>query len=157
MKTCQYFEVKVNQVTPIFFYESYLTLPRLACMFRDTHGEGLSRRGVSEARPDELSASSPLTIGRPSSGKAQQISHIMSRLSFSWRCSLLLSSILSISRFVPFLDPFPYPAKEGCSSQTLLWMEPEHPFVIARLAGVFLCALPAVRELYQYVANPKYV
>ena len=36
-------------------------------------------------------------------------------------------------------------------------MEPDHPFVIARLAGVFLCALPAVRELYQYVNNPKLV
>ena len=35
-------------------------------------------------------------------------------------------------------------------------MEPDHPFVIARLAGVFLCALPAVRELYQYVNDPRY-
>lgn len=41
--------------------------------------------------------------------------------------------------------------------QALLWMEPDHPFIIARLAGVFLCALPAVRELYQYVNNPKLV
>ena len=40
--------------------------------------------------------------------------------------------------------------------QTLLWMEPDHPFVIARLVGVFLCALPAVRELYQYVNDPRY-
>ncbi|KAI0079487.1 PSS-domain-containing protein [Panus rudis PR-1116 ss-1] len=39
--------------------------------------------------------------------------------------------------------------------KALLWMEPDHPFVIARLAGVFLCALPAVRELYQYVNNPR--
>jgi len=39
--------------------------------------------------------------------------------------------------------------------KTLLWMEPDHPFVIARLAGVFLCALPAVRELYQYVNDPR--
>ncbi|OBZ68638.1 Phosphatidylserine synthase 2 [Grifola frondosa] len=39
--------------------------------------------------------------------------------------------------------------------KSLLWMEPEHPFVIARLAGVFLCALPAVRELYQYVTDPR--
>ena len=36
-------------------------------------------------------------------------------------------------------------------------MEPEHPFVIARLMGVFLCALPAVRELYQYVTDPRCV
>jgi len=39
--------------------------------------------------------------------------------------------------------------------KSLLWMEPDHPFVIARLAGVFLCALPAVRELYQYVSDPR--
>jgi len=37
----------------------------------------------------------------------------------------------------------------------LLWMEPDHPFVVLRLVGVFMCALPAVRELYQYVNNPK--
>ncbi|KAI1785535.1 phosphatidylserine synthase 2 [Ganoderma leucocontextum] len=39
--------------------------------------------------------------------------------------------------------------------KALLWMEPDHPFVIARLTGVFLCALPAVRELYQYVNDPR--
>ncbi|OSC97491.1 PSS-domain-containing protein [Trametes coccinea BRFM310] len=39
--------------------------------------------------------------------------------------------------------------------KALLWMEPDHPFVIARLVGVFLCALPAVRELYQYVNDPR--
>ncbi|KAI0754781.1 phosphatidylserine synthase 2 [Daedaleopsis nitida] len=39
--------------------------------------------------------------------------------------------------------------------KTLLWMEPDHPFVIARLLGVFLCALPAVRELFQYVNDPR--
>ncbi|KAH9980040.1 phosphatidyl serine synthase-domain-containing protein [Lactifluus volemus] len=39
--------------------------------------------------------------------------------------------------------------------KSLLWMEPDHPFVIVRLAGVFLCALPAVRELYQYINDPR--
>jgi len=39
--------------------------------------------------------------------------------------------------------------------KSLLWMEPDHPFVIARLAGIFLCGLPAVRELYQYVNDPR--
>ncbi|KAH9851756.1 phosphatidyl serine synthase-domain-containing protein [Lenzites betulinus] len=39
--------------------------------------------------------------------------------------------------------------------KALLWMEPDHPFVIARLVGVFLCALPAVRELFQYVNDPR--
>ena len=45
---------------------------------------------------------------------------------------------------------------ERVGFQSLLWMEPDHPFVIARLAGVFLCALPAVRELYQYINHPRY-
>jgi len=39
--------------------------------------------------------------------------------------------------------------------KTLLWMEPDHPIIISRLAGVFLCALPAVRELYQYISDPR--
>jgi len=33
-------------------------------------------------------------------------------------------------------------------------MEPDHPIIILRLAGVFLCALPAVRELFQYINDP---
>jgi len=41
--------------------------------------------------------------------------------------------------------------------KALLWMEPEHPFVIGRLAGMFLCALPAVAELYQYIHAPRYI
>ncbi|KAF8739513.1 hypothetical protein AX14_009294 [Amanita brunnescens Koide BX004] len=39
--------------------------------------------------------------------------------------------------------------------KSLLWLEPDHPIVISRLAGIFLCALPAVRELYQYIHDPR--
>ncbi|KAJ7105066.1 phosphatidyl serine synthase-domain-containing protein [Mycena crocata] len=39
--------------------------------------------------------------------------------------------------------------------KSLLWMEPEHPIVILRLAFIFLCALPAVRELFQYINDPR--
>ncbi|TEB40083.1 phosphatidylserine synthase 2 [Coprinellus micaceus] len=39
--------------------------------------------------------------------------------------------------------------------KSLLWMEPDHPMIIGRLAGVFLCALPAVRELFQYINDPR--
>lgn len=39
--------------------------------------------------------------------------------------------------------------------KSLLWMEPDHPVIIMRLAGVFLCALPAVRELFQYINDPR--
>ncbi|QRV77681.1 phosphatidyl serine synthase [Ceratobasidium sp. AG-Ba] len=41
--------------------------------------------------------------------------------------------------------------------KSLLWMEPSHPIIVSRLAGVFLCALPAVRELYQYLSHPEKV
>lgn len=50
---------------------------------------------------------------------------------------------------------YSFPPLTCCYVQTLLWMEPSHPIVISRLAFVFLCALPAVRELYQYLMNPK--
>ncbi|CAE6448392.1 unnamed protein product [Rhizoctonia solani] len=39
--------------------------------------------------------------------------------------------------------------------KSLLWMEPSHPIIISRLVGVFTCALPAVRELYQYLGHPE--
>ncbi|KAJ7704211.1 phosphatidyl serine synthase-domain-containing protein [Mycena metata] len=39
--------------------------------------------------------------------------------------------------------------------KSLLWMEPDHPIVILRLVFIFLCALPAVRELFQYVNDSR--
>lgn len=39
--------------------------------------------------------------------------------------------------------------------KSLLWLEPDHPIVVLRLSFIFLCALPAVRELYQYINNPR--
>jgi len=39
--------------------------------------------------------------------------------------------------------------------KNLLWLEPDHPIVILRLLLVFLCALPAVRELYQYINDSR--
>lgn len=41
--------------------------------------------------------------------------------------------------------------------KALLWMEPDHRFVIARLAAMFVCALPAVREFYQYMHDSRYL
>ncbi|KZV66840.1 PSS-domain-containing protein [Peniophora sp. CONT] len=72
--------------------------------------------------------------------------------SFQWHGSAdflhYLSVILLLAVFLAAeLNPF--------YLKTLLWMEPDHPFIIARLAGVFICALPAVRELYQYISNPR--
>lgn len=37
--------------------------------------------------------------------------------------------------------------------KTLLWMAPEHPLVTYRLILLWLCGLPAVRELYQYIID----
>lgn len=55
-------------------------------------------------------------------------------------------------------SPFPISpvVRNRLSRQSLLWMEPDHPIVILRLMFVFLCALPAVRELYQYINDPRY-
>jgi len=56
---------------------------------------------------------------------------------------VLLLAVLLIAELNPFY------------LKSLLWMEPDHPIVVLRLAAVFLCALPAVRELYQYINNPR--
>ncbi|GAW02675.1 phosphatidylserine synthase 2 [Lentinula edodes] len=58
-------------------------------------------------------------------------------------CVVLLLSVFLAAELNPFY------------LKTLLWMEPDHPFVIARLAFVFLWALPAVRELFQYISDPR--
>ncbi|KAJ1933414.1 hypothetical protein EC988_009126, partial [Linderina pennispora] len=39
--------------------------------------------------------------------------------------------------------------------KSLLWVPPEHPLVIARLALLFLFALPGAREYYEYYSNPQ--
>jgi len=39
--------------------------------------------------------------------------------------------------------------------KALLWMEPDHPIVLLRLAAIFIWGLPAVRELYQYINEPR--
>ncbi|KAJ2859916.1 hypothetical protein GGH94_005828 [Coemansia aciculifera] len=39
--------------------------------------------------------------------------------------------------------------------KSLLWVPPEHPLVIARLALLFLFALPSAREYYEYYSNPR--
>ncbi|KAI5123136.1 hypothetical protein M0805_000839 [Coniferiporia weirii] len=39
--------------------------------------------------------------------------------------------------------------------KSLLWMDPSHPVVVARLALIFVWALPAVRELYQYLMDSR--
>lgn len=64
--------------------------------------------------------------------------------SFTHYCTvvLLLSLFLAAE-----LNPF--------YLKSLLWMEPDHPIIIGRLVGIFVCGLPAVRELYDYRNSPK--
>ncbi|KAJ2448879.1 hypothetical protein EV183_005204 [Coemansia sp. RSA 2336] len=39
--------------------------------------------------------------------------------------------------------------------KSLLWVPPEHPLVIARLALLFMFSLPGAREYYEYYSNPR--
>lgn len=39
--------------------------------------------------------------------------------------------------------------------KTLLWIPSDHPLVTLRLVACFLFALPATREAYQYLADPR--
>ncbi|KAG1764764.1 phosphatidyl serine synthase-domain-containing protein, partial [Suillus placidus] len=72
--------------------------------------------------------------------------------SFKWEGTTLFLHYLIV---VLLLAVFLAAERNPFYLKSLLWMEPDHPIVILRLAGVFLCALPAVRELYQYINNPR--
>ncbi|PAV17421.1 phosphatidylserine synthase 2 [Pyrrhoderma noxium] len=61
----------------------------------------------------------------------------------SYICVVLLLTVFLAAELNPFY------------LKALLWMEPSHPIVVSRLALMFLCALPAVRELYQYLGDPR--
>ncbi|KAJ3973429.1 phosphatidyl serine synthase-domain-containing protein [Lentinula raphanica] len=92
-------------------------------------------RGLRSKAKRVLSQFSPHDFTAFKWGTATDFTHFFSVV-------LLLSVFLAAE-----LNPF--------YLKTLLWMEPDHPFVIARLAFVFLWALPAVRELYQYINDPR--
>ncbi|KAF5381242.1 hypothetical protein D9757_007900 [Collybiopsis confluens] len=92
-------------------------------------------RGLRSKAKRVLSQFSPHDFTAFKWGTATDFTHFFSVV-------LLLSVFLAAE-----LNPF--------YLKTLLWMEPDHPFVIARLAGIFLWALPAVRELHQYINNPR--
>lgn len=63
----------------------------------------------------------------------------------SYSIVVLLLSVFLVAELNPFY------------LKLLFWMEPSHPFVIMRVVGVFLCGLPAVRELYAHMNDPRYV
>ncbi|CAD2219373.1 Phosphatidyl serine synthase, putative [Angomonas deanei] len=41
------------------------------------------------------------------------------------------------------------------TSKSILWMQPEHPLVVARLALWSFMAMPGLREYYEYMTNPE--
>jgi len=96
--------------------------------FRQTRGlRSKARRVLSQFSPHDFTAFKW--------GTASSFTHFASVV-------LLLAVFLAAE-----LNPF--------YLKTLLWMEPDHPIIILRLAFIFLCALPAVRELYQYINDPR--
>ncbi|KAF7348190.1 Phosphatidylserine synthase 2 [Mycena sanguinolenta] len=95
---------------------------------RETRGlRGKARRVISQFSPHDFTAFKW--------GTASSFTHYVAVV-------LLLAVFLAAE-----LNPF--------YLKSLLWLEPEHPIVILRLAFIFLCALPAVRELYQYINDPR--
>lgn len=71
---------------------------------------------------------------------------------FKWGTATSFSNYISVVLLLAMflaaeLNPF--------YLKSLLWMEPDHPIVVGRLVGIFLCALPAVREFYQYIHQPR--
>ncbi|KAJ3813545.1 phosphatidyl serine synthase-domain-containing protein [Lentinula aff. lateritia] len=92
-------------------------------------------RGLRSKAKRVLSQFSPHDFTAFEWGTATDFTHFF--------CVVLLLSVFLAAELNPFY------------LKTLLWMEPDHPFVIARLAFVFLWALPAVRELFQYISDPR--
>ncbi|TCD68502.1 hypothetical protein EIP91_010558 [Steccherinum ochraceum] len=125
MKACQFFEVKVT----------FLSHSRMLSPFHYTWRGFKQSRGIRSKTKRVISQFSPADWTTFKWEGTADFTHYFAVM-------MLLTVFLAAE-----LNPF--------YLKTLLWMEPEHPFVIARLAGVFLCALPAVRELYQYVSDPR--
>ncbi|KDQ15125.1 hypothetical protein BOTBODRAFT_32107 [Botryobasidium botryosum FD-172 SS1] len=95
---------------------------------------------------------------RQSRGIRQKTSRVFRQLTphdwttFHWEGTASFKNYLSI---VIILVLFLMAEMNAFYLKALLWMEPDHPFVVARLAGVFICALPAVREFYQYINDSR--
>lgn len=92
-------------------------------------------RGFRSKAKRVLSQFSPHDFAAFKWGMAQDFTHYLAVV-------LLLTVFLAAE-----LNPF--------YLKYLLWMEPDHPIIIARLAGIFLAGLPAVRELFQYINDPR--
>ncbi|KAG8806315.1 hypothetical protein FRC18_006184 [Serendipita sp. 400] len=160
MKTCEYFQVKHfswRSVRPFSFAHSR----RFSFARRRRNGpEEDVDTSQTVAQPPAENRDSSLTpkkhkrygvIRRNTQKVLKQFSpHDFTKFEWAGTTSftayftvVLLLSVFLAAELNPFYLKF------------LLWMEPSHPFVIARLVGVFLCGLPAVRELYQYMNDSR--
>ncbi|KAJ7643663.1 phosphatidyl serine synthase-domain-containing protein [Roridomyces roridus] len=130
MKTCQYLEVKPyawrGTLVPTSSSSSSV-IPDPKKPRRTARLRSKAARALRRLGPHDFT--------RFTWGTASSFSHYLSVV-------LLLAVFLAAE-----LSPF--------YLKSLLWLEPAHPIVVLRLAGVFLCALPAVRELFQYVNDPR--
>lgn len=180
MKTCQYLEVKHfswRNVKPFSFTNprrfSFRSRPKTRAE-REAEPEADPLKSdedpqpVSDTNADIDVNTSINTAANASKTKTRRTGAVIRRgtkrvfkqfsphdfTSFSWGGTtsftayftvVLLLSVFLAAELNPFYLKF------------LLWMEPSHPFVIARLVGVFLCGLPAVRELYTYMNDSRCV
>lgn len=159
MKTCQYFEVKHfswQNIRPFSFASSkkFAFRNKKHGSVDDVAGQHQSPT-QEEPNPAASSVSSkpkrPGAIRRNTKRVLKQFSpHDFTKFEWAGTSSftayftvVLLLSVFLAAELSPFYLKF------------LLWMEPSHPFVVARLVGVFLCGLPAVRELYQYMNDSR--
>jgi phosphatidylserine synthase 2 len=132
MRTCAYFEVKVSRFT--FFC---LGRGKILC------SQHYVWRGLRETR-----------------GLRHKSSRVIKQLTprdwttFEWEGTASFQGFVSV---VLLLTIFLAAELNVFYLKALLWMEPDHRFVIARLAAMFVCALPAVREFYQYMHDSRYL
>lgn len=155
MKTCQYLEVKHfswQNIRPFSFGSSKLAMRRKKNeSIDDSTGQN---QPTTQTVPDSTVAKKPKRPGairRNTKRVLKQFSpHDFTKFEWAGTSSftayftvVLLLSVFLAAELSPFYLKF------------LLWMEPSHPFVVARLVGVFLCGLPAVRELYQYMNDSR--
>lgn len=158
MKTCQYLEVKHfswRDVKP--FNLSIKQKKRVDSADVDTSQTAAVIDPTTTAHIDP-NASKPKKVRRPGAIR-RNTRRVMKQFapydftSFEWggtkSFAAYVTVVLLLATFLAAeLNPF--------YLKFLLWMEPDHPIIILRLIGVFLCGLPAVRELYTYMNDPRY-
>ena len=159
MKTCQYFEVKHfswQTIRPFSFASSRrFSFRRKKQVSVD---DATVQDPTSTYDASNVVASSTSKKTKQSGAIRRSTKRVLKQFSphnftkFEWGGTtsftayftvVLLLSLFLLAELNPFYLKF------------LLWMEPSHPFVVVRLVGVFLCGLPAVRELYQYMNDSR--